>query len=108
MSKELALLLGLQFDEYFEEYQNEVDDDGEPIAPLGFNCDLITGDNVTDENVNLIKLLKIHKYSKDSIYNIVGNAYYQTNSAEDSFSFIYELKSGRIIDIELKEITATE
>jgi len=109
MSKELAILLTLEFDEYFDQYSSsEITEDGEDSTPSEFSCDLITGDYTTEENERLMKLLNIGEYKKGGKYHIVGDAYYQTNSAEDSFSFIYELKSGRIIDIELKSISTKE
>jgi len=64
------------------------------------SCEMVE----SDDNIEEKSLYNIKEFNSSDSYKINGVVTYSTNVVDDSFKFIYDLKSKRIIDIEVQEI----
>jgi len=105
MTRNLAKGLELEIDDFTSDDAQEFPN-GEDIGSEEISCDMIdNSENETEKEIYHIKHLEVNSSNKQPIhlpYLIEGLVTYTTNAVSESFKFIYNLKSKRIIDIEIQ------
>jgi hypothetical protein len=96
MKRDFAELLNLEVSESF------LNDDleggfGEDMFN-DISCDMIESEN----NAEIKKEFKISEFKPNSTYYINANLSYKTNAVSDSFKFVFDLKSKRIVELEIQ------
>lgn len=95
MKRNLADSMDLQI---FESGDIEEISSEESLGSQEISCEMID-DN---ENVSVKNIYKVKAFENNNIYLVKGVISYSTNIVNDSFKFIYDLKSKKVIDIEIK------
>jgi hypothetical protein len=101
MSRNLAMAMELEILDVID-LDEETSSDDEDVGSSEISCEMID----SSDNDQQKKLFGIATLDKNSSYMIEGAVSYSTNVVDDGFRFIYDLKSKRIVDIEVEEFSS--
>ena len=100
ISRNLAYSIGLDIYEN-QDTSNEIievsaDSD---ISEMPISCAMLE----SDDNLEKMKIYNMAEFNLTKEYFLKGSVYYSTNAVKDSFKFIYNLKTKKIVDIEVQD-----